>query len=159
MKVEALSPAHERAAFRSGEPALDRYFRHQAGRDAARSLAAVFVLVLPDGKIAGYYTLAPATLLLPDLLGGGERKASRYPPMPVARLNRLVVDARHRGQGLGRFLLADALLRVRRSGLDVVAVVAQATGAAGQGFYAHAGLLRFPDRGDRFFRPMADLRG
>jgi GNAT superfamily N-acetyltransferase len=157
MKIEALGSAHERGGFRAGVPVLDRYFRHQAGRDAARRLAAVFVLVMPGGGVAGYYTLAPATVLLPDLLGASERKASRYPPMAAARLSRLMVDERQRGQGFARAMLADALHRVWRSGLDVVALIADAPDEAARAFYLRAGLLPFPDREDRLFRPMADL--
>jgi GNAT superfamily N-acetyltransferase len=157
MTMVPLRAAHARAGFRCGDAALDRYFKSQAGRDAVRGLAAVFVLVLPDAKLAGYYTLAPATVFLPDLLAGGERKTSRYPPMPAARLSRLAVDLRHRGQGYGRHMLADALARVRRSGYESVAVVAEAEEEAGQEFYRHAGFAAFPDRPDRLFRPMAGL--
>ncbi|HQT46881.1 MAG: hypothetical protein B7X08_02235 [Acidocella sp. 20-63-7] len=157
MKVEVLGPAHARGGFRAGVSGLDRYFRHQAGRDAARRLAAVFVVVLPDGGVGGYYTLAPATVLLPDLLGGAERKASRYPPMAAARLSRLVVDERQRGQGVARVMLADALHRVWRSTLDAVALIVDAPDAQARAFYLRSGFLPFPDREDRLFRPMADL--
>ncbi len=158
MPIEVLGSQHERAKFRSGVAELDRYFHAQAGRDAARRLAAVFVLPLPDARIAGYYTLAPATVFLPDLLGGTERKASRYPAMPAAKLSRLAVDKRVRGQGHGRHLLADALARVRASAFAPVAVIAEAAGEGASGFYVHEGFLPFPDRPDRFFRPMADIK-
>jgi GNAT superfamily N-acetyltransferase len=157
MRVEPLTPDHNRSAFRSGSPALDRYIKSQAGRDSSRRLTAVFVLVLDDQKIAGYYALAPATLFLPDLLAGGERKTSRYPPMPAARLVRLTVDKRHRGRGYGRYLLADALSRVRASPVPSVAVIAEAAAEDGRGFYMREDFLPFPDQPDRFFRPMADI--
>jgi len=159
MRTEVLSPCHDRTKFRSGVAELDRYFHAQAGRDAVRRLAAVFVLPLQDARIAGYYTLAPATVFLPDLLGGAERKASRYPAMPAAKLSRLAVDRRVRGQGHGRALLADALARVRASAVQPVAVVAEAAGDAAMRFYLHEGFLPFPDRPDRVFRPMADIHG
>jgi len=158
MIVAPLAAGHRRGAFRSGTSEFDRYFRSQAGRDAVRRSAAVFVLMMPDEKIAGYYTLAPATVFLPDLLGGTERKASRYPAMPAAKLSRLAVDKRVRGQGHGRHLLADALARVRASAFAPVAVIAEAAGEGASGFYVHEGFLPFPDRTDRFFRPMADIK-
>lgn len=157
MKIEPLRPEHGRAGFRCGVAELDRYFRGQAGRDVARKLAAVFVLVLPDKRVAGFYTLAPATVFLPDLLAGAERKTSRYPPMPAARLSRLAVDERLRGRGYGRDLLTDALARVHDSPVGLVAVVAEAVAAGAQAFYARVGFLPFPDRQDLFFRPMADV--
>jgi predicted GNAT family N-acyltransferase len=136
---------------------VDQYFRSQAGRDAARRLAAVFVLVMPQMQVAGFYTLAPATVFLPDLLAGTERKNSRYPPMPAARLSRLAVDMRVRGAGHGRDLLADALARVQASRFGSVAVIAEAPEEEGRAFYMREGFLPFPDRADRLFRPMADI--
>jgi GNAT superfamily N-acetyltransferase len=154
--VELLSPAHDRASFRSGLPALDHYITGQAGRDVARAMSAVFVLVTPAGKVAGYYALAPASVHLPALLGDSGRAAPHYPPVPAARLARLAVDRRHRGQGHGRTLLADALLRARRHQAAPLALVADAAAAEARGFYAHAGFLPLADQ-DRMFRPLAGL--
>lgn len=157
MKIEQLRQEHGRTGFRCGTAELDQYFRSQAGRDAARKLAAVFVLVLPENQVGGYYTLAPATVFLPDLLTGGERKTSRYPPMPAARLSRLAVDLKFRKEGYGMALLADALARVHFGRFAAAAVIAEAPEPEGQAFYAQAGFLPFPDRVDRLFRPMADI--
>jgi hypothetical protein len=57
LRVEALSAQHDRSVFDSGVEALDRYIRVQAGQDARKKMAAPFVLILPDGALAGYYTL------------------------------------------------------------------------------------------------------
>jgi hypothetical protein len=56
-RVEALRSQHQRAAFVCGKDALDRYFQTQVTQDARRRLATPFVMVMPDGTIAGYYTL------------------------------------------------------------------------------------------------------
>src|SRR5579862_1616048 len=79
MRIEPLTGLHERGNFRCGIPSFDKYLRAQAGRDAARNLAAIYVAELPGGKIAGYYALSSATVLLPDLLGNHHRLVSRYP--------------------------------------------------------------------------------
>ncbi len=155
--VEALTADHERAGFRCGVAELDQYFRRQAGRDAAKHLAAVFVLALEDGTVAGYYTLSSATLFLPDLLGASRRRTSRYPQIPAAKLSRLAVDKRFRKRGYGRLLLADALCRVRSSSFSSVALIAEAGGETAREFYKREGFLIFPDRPDMFFRPMADI--
>jgi GNAT superfamily N-acetyltransferase len=153
MQIEALRPGHARAAFRSGVAWLDGYFKSQAGRDAAKSLAAVFVLLLPEQRIAGFYTLAPATLFLPDLRRE-DQPAAAFPPMPAARLTRLAVDQRLHGRGLGRFLLADALRRARNIPAPPVAMVAEAAAPAGRDFYLRAGFQPFPDRPSQLFRPL-----
>jgi hypothetical protein len=139
---------------RGGTSEFDRYFRSQAGRDAVRRSAAVFVLVMPDEKIAGYYTLAPATVLLPDLLGNGTRKTSRYPPMSAVRLARLAIDKRRSGRGFDIHLLADAMVRAQAMA-GVVALIADAPSKTVQDFYARQNLAVFPDRPDRYFWPMA----
>jgi len=157
MKIEPLRPDHARSTFRSGAAVLDSYFKSQAGRDSAKNLAAIFVLILPEERIAGYYALAPATLFLPDFLEGAEGPPARYPAMPAARLSRLAVDKRLRGRGMGRFLLADAMVRVRKSPIQPVAMVAEAAAPAGRTFYAKAGFTPFPDRPDRLFRPLTGL--
>lgn len=152
-----LSPAHDRTCFRSGVPALDHYLTGQAGRDVARAMSAVFVLVTPAEKVTGYYALAPATVYLPGLLGDAAQGEVRYPPVPAARLARLVVDRRYRRQGHGRALLADALLRIRRHAA-ALALVADAADETARAFYAHAGFLALADQ-RRMFRPLAGLGG
>jgi hypothetical protein len=57
-RVEPLTPSHDRSEFESGVEPLDRYFRTQAGQDARKNMAALFVLLLADGTIGGYYTLS-----------------------------------------------------------------------------------------------------
>jgi GNAT superfamily N-acetyltransferase len=155
-RVALLSPAHDRTCFRSGVPALDRYLTGQAGRDVARAMSAVFVLVTPANKVAGYYALAPATVYLPGWLGDTERPGLRYPPVPAARLARLAVDRRHRRQGHGRALLADALHRTRRHAAGALALVADTADETAREFYAHAGFLALADQ-RRMFRPLAGL--
>jgi GNAT superfamily N-acetyltransferase len=155
-RVELLNPAHDRTSFRSGVATLDHYLTGQAGRDVARAMSAVFVLVTPAGKVTGYYALAPATVHLPGLLGDAERGGLRYPPVPAARLARLAVDRRHRQRGHGRALLADALLRIKRHAPGALALVADAAEDAARSFYAHAGFLPLADQ-NRMFRPLAGL--
>ena len=86
MKINPLALTHDRGTFRCGIPSFDKYFRAQAGRDMAKSLSAVFVAELAGGKVVGYYALSSATVLLPDLLGSGQRIVSRYPELTAARL-------------------------------------------------------------------------
>lgn len=152
MRIEPLTPGHERATFRCGIPSLDRYFRAQAAKDAAKSLSAVFVAVLPDDRLAGYYALSAATVLLPDLLGSGPRAASRYPAITAARLTRLAVDKRHRGRGYARALLADAVARLQAAPAMPTALVAEAQNEAAQRFLSHAGFSLFSDQPNRAFR-------
>lgn len=151
MRVEPLN-GHNRAGFATGIAELDRYFRAQAARETAKGLAAVFVL-LREGRVGGFYCLTPATVLLPDLVGGAKASA-RYPTLPAAFLPRLGVDQRWRGIGLGRALLEDARTRLRATAPDAVALIAHAPDEAAQSFYSHAGLRSFPDQPSRMFEAL-----
>ncbi len=120
-------------------------------------MAAPFVLVLPEGAIAGYYTLSATGVNLTDLPAPFTRKLPRYPLVPATLLGRLAVDRRHRGRGYGRFLLADALFRSVRSEIASFAVIVDAKDESARRFYERESFLPFPDNPKKLFRPMADI--
>ena len=100
--VEPLGDGHDRASFSCGVEALDRYLRTQATQDVRRCATACYVAIeAPGAKIAGYYTLAAAGILLSDLPAELVKRLPRYPSVPVARLGRLAVDQAYRGRKLG----------------------------------------------------------
>jgi len=157
LRVEALGRQHDRNSFASGVEPLDRYFRTQAGQDARKNMAAPFVLVLPDGVIAGYYTLSATAVRLGDLPNQTTRKLPRYPLVPATLLGRLAVDHRYRGKGYGRFLLADALFRSASSEIASFAVIVDAKDDDARRFYDRESFLPFPDQPMKLFRPMTDI--
>lgn len=157
LRVQSLGPQHDRNSFVSGVDPLDRYFRTQAGQDARKNMAAPFVLVLPDGGIAGYYTLSSTAVKLAELPDNMARRLPRYPLVPATLLGRLAVDKRFQGKGYGRFLLADALLRAVRSEIASFAVIVDAKDDAARRFYERESFLPLPDEPMKLFRPMADL--
>jgi len=157
LRVEVLGPQHDRASLESGAEPLDRYFRVQAGQDARKKMAAPFVLALPDGTIAGYYTLSSTAVNVGDWPAQTVRKLPRYPLIPATLLGRLAVDRRHQGNGYGRFLLADALFRAVRSEIASFAVIVDAKDETARTFYERESFLPFPDQPMKLFRPMADI--
>jgi GNAT superfamily N-acetyltransferase len=158
LRVEPLGAGHDRMGFESGVEPLDRYFRAQAGQDARKNMAAPFVLVLPDGLIAGYYTLSSTSVWIEALPEHVVRRLPRYPLVPATLLGRLAVDRRQQGRGYGRFLLADALYRSARSEIASFAVIVDAKDENAGRFYDRESFLPFPDQPLRLFRPMADIR-
>ena len=156
-RVELLGPHHDRATFESGVEALDRYFRLQAGQDARKNIAAPFVLVPPDGAIAGYYTLSATAVSLAELPARMARKLPRYPLIPATLLGRLAVDQGQQGKGYGRFLLGDALHRSWLSEIASFAVIVDAKDENARRFYARESFLAFPDQPMKMFLPMADI--
>ena len=120
-------------------------------------MAAPFVLVLPDGAIAGYYTLSSTAVKLTEFSADIARKLPRYPLVPATLLGRLAIDRSHQGRGHGRFLLADALFRAVRSEIASFAIVINAKDEAARRFYEREGFLPFPDQPLKLFRPMAEI--
>jgi GNAT superfamily N-acetyltransferase len=157
LRVEPLGPHHDRSRFASGVEPLDRYFRSQAGQDARKNMAAPFVLVLPDGTIAGYYTLSATGVKLTGFPVDIIRKLPRYPLVPATLLGRLAVDQNYQGRGYGRFLLADALFRAVRSEIASFAIIVDAKDEAARRFYERESFLPFPDQPLRLFRSMGDI--
>ena len=158
-RVEPLGAAHDRTAFHSGVPELDRYLHHQAGQDARRKVAAPFVLVGSGGSILGYYTLSAYGILLGELPEPIARRLPRYPLLPATLLGRLAIGSACRGQNLGRFLLMDALHRSWRNTSEVasVGVVAEALGEAARSFHLHHEFAPIKGHPNKLFLAMATI--
>lgn len=153
-----LDVAHDRSTFRSDSEPLNRYLREQVTQDIRRRVAACFVALTDEQRIAGYYTLASASLLFTDLPATIGKKLPRYPTVPAIRMGRLAVDQAFKGQGLGSALLADALDRAVRSEIAAFALVVDAKDAAAATFYQHHGFIALPEAPLTLFLPLASVR-
>ena len=156
-RIEALVKAHDRMAFDSGSPALDRYLKQQARQDAEKNVAAPFVLTLaPAKRVLGYYTLSASVIHVGELPDALARKLPRYPQLPVALLGRLAVDQRVKGQGMGQFLLMDALRRSLDAAMHIgaMAVLVDAKDDAAHAFYRHLSFLPLQGQQHRLFLSM-----
>lgn len=153
-RVIPLNKAHDRNAFNSGSELLDGYFRERVTQDIRRRMTACFVAISCDGCIAGYYTLASASVFLGDLPEKCIKKLPRYPSVPVVRMGRLAVDQAFKGQGLGAILLADGLTRVVRSEIAAYAMVVDAKDRTAANFYRHHGFIETTSEPLTLFLPL-----
>lgn len=136
-KIEPLGKHHDRDSFDCEEVSLNDFLKRFARQNDERGLGRSFVAVLPDDKkIQGYYTLASGALAFETL----PEKLPRY-PVPVVHLGRLAVDKTAKGQGLGAFLLLDALKKSLKVAdqLGVYAVEVYALNAQAKAFYLKYG--------------------
>ncbi len=158
--VEALTSAHEREDFKCGRASLDKYIHKYALQHTRKHVGRTYVAVEPGARrILGYYTLASASVEfdhLPDTL---QRRLPRY-PLPVALLGKLAVDRNAQGQGVGAFLLIDALRRVATVAdqMAVHAVEVHALDESAKAFYAKYGFQPFVDQPLHLFRPLATIK-
>ncbi|WP_341686711.1 GNAT family N-acetyltransferase [Limnohabitans sp.] len=156
--VDSLDLSSDRSGFECGVAPLDRYFRTQVSQDIKRRVTACFVATDALGQIAGYYTLASASVLLADLPETLAKKLPRYPSVPAVRMGRLAVDQSFKGEGLGAALLADALRRAVTAEIAAYAFVVDAKDEAAASFYAHHGFIALPDQPLFLFIPLATVK-
>lgn len=143
-RIVPLDMAWDRQGFRSGSAALDHYFQVQVSQDTRRRVARCFVMMTPEQRIAGFYTLSSASVPLLDLPPELSRRLPRYPSVPVVRMGRLAIDRDFQGGGLGGALLWDALHRAARSEIAAYAVLVEAKDESAAAFYRHHDFLALP---------------
>lgn len=158
--ISPLAKAHDRKSFDCGHEDLNRYLREQARQDADKRVAAPFVFTQPDSPaVLGFYTLSasiiPVDELPPDLM----KRLPRYGQLPVTLLGRLAVDRSVGGQGVGEFLLVDALRRSLEAAQQIaaMAVIVDAKDARAESFYRHFDFLPFQQTPLRLFLPMGQI--
>ncbi|GAA4349301.1 GNAT family N-acetyltransferase [Variovorax defluvii] len=159
-RIEPLDKGHDRAGFMSGAPELDRYLRELASQDVRRDVARVFVAVQEGSSAAcGFYSLGASSFRREKLPAAQAKRLPHY-PVPAALLGRLAVDGSMQGQGLGAFLLMDALHRVLLASqtLAVHAMVVEARDDSAAAFCGKYGLVPFVDDARHLMLPMATLR-
>jgi GNAT superfamily N-acetyltransferase len=157
-EVASLSAGHDRTTFHCASEALNHYLKEQATQDTRRRVAACFVALDATQRIAGYYTLASASVLLNALPASVGKKLPRYPTIPAIRMGRLAVDQAFQGQGLGGALLADALDRAVRAEIAAYALIVDAKDKPAAAFYLHHGFLALPQTPLTLFLPLATVR-
>ena len=159
-RVDVLAKKHDRASFNCGIDTLDRYLREQARQDADRGVAAPFVLTVPpSARVIGFYTLSASVVSADESPAVLAKKLPRYSQLPVTLLGRLAVDQTMKGQGVGEFLLMDALRRSLDASTSIasMSVVVDAKNDAATAFYEHFGFVPLVDRPRRFFLPMKTI--
>lgn len=156
-RLALLDASHDRSNFDSGAPALDRYFKEQVTQDVRRRVASCFVAMSEDQRIAGFYTLASASVPLTELTPEAIKKLPRYRAVPTVRMGRLAVDQAFKGQGLGGALLGDALTRAARSEIAAYALVVDAKDEPAAAFYRHHGFIALPETPLTLFLPLATV--
>jgi ribosomal protein S18 acetylase RimI-like enzyme len=142
VRIEPLSPVHNRAAFDCGNDGLNRYIREQATQDTRRGVARIFVAVVPDDleRIAGFFSLSAASVIASDLPPEVAKRLPRH-PIPAALVGRLAVDNSFGRRGLGGILVADTIKKAMAAAETVAmtVVVVDPINDAARAFYSAFG--------------------
>jgi len=150
-----LLPVHDVSRFDCGKPPLNDWLKHIALKAEARS--ARCYVILRRQHVVGFYCLAAGAVRH----DGAPRKLRRNlpDPTPVVIIGRLAIDKDHQGQGLGRALLQDALLRITRASelVGARAVLVHAVDQEAIPFYARYGFRAFPVGNQTLFLPIEEI--
>ena len=115
-----LTGDHDCDGFSSGKPTLDDWLKHRALRNQREGASRTYVLTPKESqRVAAYYALAAGSVA-PELATGAVRR-NMPSPIPVVILARLALDESLQGQGIGKALLKDAVLRTVQAA-DVIGI-------------------------------------
>lgn len=158
-RLEALAKDHDRSRFISGNDPLDHYFRTQVTQDIRRRIANCFAAVeVASGLVAGYYTIAAASISIRDLPPEEAKHLPRYPTIPAVRMGRLAVDQHYQSRGLGKALLADAALKAMNAAPASFALLVDAKDDQATAFYEYYGFRQLVSLPRTLFLPLATAR-
>jgi predicted N-acetyltransferase YhbS len=158
-RPQPLERGHDRERFACGEPELDRWLADHALEAQASGSARVFIST--DGqRVVGYYALAAAQLRPEEASERALKGQPKKRPVPAVLLARLAVDLGHQGQGLGRSLLQDAMLRANEAAeeLGIRVMLVHAKHERASHWYKRFGFEESPTDPLHLMLLMVDLR-
>lgn len=159
-RIERLGRTHVRQGFDRGKPTLDDFLHTLVNQYEKRNLGRTHVALRGDeSRVLGYHTLASGAIEAERLPASQAKKPPRH-PVPVVLLARLAVDRSVHGQGLGGFLLRDALSRSLdlSEKLGIHAVVVDALDDEARAFHERFGFLPLTDDARRLFLTLNTIR-
>ena len=159
--VEPLSAQHDKAAFDCGVRDLNVYLQRFARQNQSSGISQHFVAVQRANcrRILGYYALSAGAVDFEEVPDKLRKRLPRY-PIPVAHIGRLAVDRDCAGQGLGSWLLIDALARTVRVAqqLGIHAVEVVAINHEARRFYHRYGFQSLHDDPRHLYLPISIIR-
>lgn len=141
--AERLAADHDISSFDCGEPELNEWLRRRALKNEEEGASRTYV-VCARQRVAGFYCLANGAVTRAEATGKVRRNMPN--PIPVMIIGRLAVDRSHHGQGIGRGMVRDAILRtLQAAGIaGIRAILIHAKSAEAKAFYERLGFASSP---------------
>jgi len=158
--IGRLDKSHDRSGFACGNTILDEWIRSRASQFDRRDLSRTYVATRPsESSVCGYYAISTHRVIYGDM-PAAESKGLPRMDVPVVLLGRLAVDQSSQGQGLGGFLLIDALRRALHISeqVGIRAVEVDAIEDSAQAFYLKFGFRSLLDDPRHLMMPMHEIR-
>jgi GNAT superfamily N-acetyltransferase len=130
---EPIKPEHDLETFDCGEPTLNDWLRKRALENESK--ASRTYVVCCGKTVVGYYSLANGSVIRND--APSKISYDMPDPIPVMVLGRLAVDINHQGQGIGKGLVKDAVLRTLQASeiAGIAAILVHAIDEEAKKFY------------------------
>jgi GNAT superfamily N-acetyltransferase len=157
-RVEKLRADHSIESFDCRREELNRYLLRYAWQNQQAGAAQTYVGLAGDSVI-GYYTLAVGHVMREEAPERLTKGLARH-PVPIMLLARLAVDYRWQGQGVGKALLKDAMLRTLQAA-DIAGIRAFAVHAKDEEarrFYLKFDFIPSPSDPMHLFVLLKDVR-
>jgi GNAT superfamily N-acetyltransferase len=154
---ELLTARHDVTRFSCGQPALDRWLQTRALANQEKGFTVVMV-VHEDGRVVGYYGLAP-TAVVAAVMPRRVRTGQPPDPVPGLLLGQLATDTAYAGRGIGTGLLKHALAR-SVAGARLIggrALVVHALDEQAAAFWRRRGFLPSKDDPLTLFRSLPEI--
>jgi GNAT superfamily N-acetyltransferase len=156
--IALLDSRHDRSHFDCGTEPLNVYLKQFALQNQKKGMIRNYV-TCRGLQIVGYYSLAYGSAAQTNVPSALTKGIGNY-PIPLMILARLAVDIHSKGQGLGKALLKNAVLRSLQgaeiAGLKSLFVQAKDNDAVQ--FYAKHGFIPSPNDPLHLFFPLESLR-
>jgi GNAT superfamily N-acetyltransferase len=156
--IEKLQATHDLSDFDCGREELNRFLLRHALQSQNANSAQTYV-ALSEGAVRGYYSLTVGSVGHAEATERVKRSMPRY-PIPVLVLARLAVHRDWQGQGLGRGLPKDALVRTERAAdiAGIRALLVHAKDEHARAFYTPYDFEPSPTDPDQLFLLVKDIR-
>jgi GNAT superfamily N-acetyltransferase len=153
-----LAKTHDVSRFDCGVASLNDYLGNYAYVNQQSHSARTYVAAR-GLRVVGYYTLAAGSVRCEATPPRVARGLGQY-PVPVIVLARLGVDIAEQGQGLGKALLKDAILRAAQAS-DIIgsrAILTHAKDEKANAFYSKFGFEASPVHTLHLYLLMKDVK-
>ncbi len=140
---EKLNSFHQIDNFDSGDSQLNDWLKKRALKNELEGASRTYVVCAGNVVIA-YYCLANGAVA--QTIATGRVRRNMPDPIPVMVIGRLAVDRNWQGQGIGRGLLRDAILRTLNAAeiAGIRAILVHAISESAKQFYEDCGFTASP---------------
>ena len=155
----AITSLDHTDGFDCGKEPLNVFLRSYALTNSQSGNSRTFVVSDAEHGVVGYYTLA-ATAIVHEIAPPRVQQGQSRHPIPAILMARFAVDLKQQGQGLGRALLRDALLRSLHitDDLGARAFVVDAKDEDALRFYAQFNMMAAPQEPNRLYLLFKDIK-